>query len=122
MPCRPPSPRFMQRHAHRDETDWAQIAGLYDLLLARIPTPVVALNRAVAIAERDGPASGLALIDAILAAGDLAGYQPAHAARAELLRRLGRTAEARDAYEQALALTKQEPERRFLNRRLAALG
>jgi RNA polymerase sigma-70 factor (ECF subfamily) len=105
-----------------DMTDWTQIAGLYDLLLARIPTPVVALNRAVAIAERDGPASGLALIDAILAAGDLTGYQPAHAARAELLRRLGRSAEARDAYQQALALTKQEPERRFLNRRLAALG
>jgi len=86
------------------------------------PSPVVALNRAAAIAMRDGPAAGLALIDEILAGGDLADYHLAHSARAELCRRLGRTVEARASYERALALTRQEPERRFLERRLAALG
>ena len=85
------------------------------------PSPVVELNRAVAVAMRDGPAAGLALIDAILARGELADYHLAHAARADLCRRLGRTAEARAAYERALALTQQEPERRFLERRLAEL-
>jgi RNA polymerase sigma-70 factor, ECF subfamily len=102
-------------------TDWAQIVGLYDVLLQAAPSPVVELNRAVAVAMRDGPAAGLGLIDAILARGDLDGYHLAHSARAELCRRLGRTAEARAAYERALALTKQAPERRFLERRLGEL-
>jgi RNA polymerase sigma-70 factor (ECF subfamily) len=102
-------------------TDWAQIAGLYDVLLRVEPSPVVELNHAVAVAMRDGPEAGLALIDAILAQGDLADYHLAHAARADLCRRLGRTAEARASYERALALTQQEPERRFLERRLAEL-
>ena len=103
-------------------TDWAEIAGLYDALVILVPTPVVALNRAVAVAMRDGPAAGLALIDDILARGDLANYYLAHAARADLCRRLGQTADARAAYERALALTQQEPERRFLARRLADLA
>ena len=103
-------------------TDWAQIAGLYDVLLRVEPSPVVELNRAVAIAMRDGPAAGLALIDALLARGELGDYALAHSARADLGRRLGRTADARAAYERALALTKQEPERRFLERRIAELG
>ncbi|MGE0120922.1 MAG: RNA polymerase sigma factor [Dongiaceae bacterium] len=102
-------------------TDWAQIVGLYDVLARVDPSPVIALNRAAAVAMRDGPAAGLALIDAILAGGDLADYRLAHAARADLCRRLGRTAEARAAYERALALTRQEPERRFLARRLREL-
>jgi RNA polymerase sigma-70 factor (ECF subfamily) len=99
-------------------TDWAQIVGLYDVLARADPSPVVELNRAVAVAMRDGPLAGLALIDAILADGDLADYHLAHSARAELCRRLGRTAEARVAYQRALDLTRQEPERRFLERRL----
>jgi RNA polymerase sigma-70 factor (ECF subfamily) len=102
-------------------TDWAQIAGLYDVLLRVNPSPVVELNRAVAVAMRDGPAAGLALIDAILARGDLTDYHLAHSARADLCRRLGRSADARAAYERALGLTRQEPERRFLERRLADL-
>jgi RNA polymerase sigma-70 factor (ECF subfamily) len=102
-------------------TDWAQIVELYELLAQAEPSPVVELNRAVAVAMRDGPAAGLALIDAILARGDLADYHLAHAARAELCRRLGRTDEARVAYQQAIALARQEPERRFLDRRLAEL-
>jgi RNA polymerase sigma-70 factor (ECF subfamily) len=102
-------------------TDWAQIVGLYDVLARAEPSPVVELNRAVAVAMRDGPEAGLALVDAILARGDLADYRLAHAARADLCRRLGRTGEARASYERALALTQQEPERRFLERRLAEL-
>jgi RNA polymerase sigma-70 factor (ECF subfamily) len=102
-------------------TDWAQIVGLYDVLARVDPSPVIALNRAAAVAMRDGPAAGLALIDAILAGGDLADYRLAHAARADLCRRLGRTADARAAYERALALTRQEPERRFIARRLREL-
>jgi len=102
-------------------TDWAQIVGLYDVLVRAEPSPVVELNRAAAVAMRDGPLAGLTLIDAILARGDLAGYHLAHSARADLCRRLGRTAEARAAYERALQLTQQEPERRFLERRLSAL-
>jgi RNA polymerase sigma-70 factor (ECF subfamily) len=102
-------------------TDWAQIVGLYDVLLRADPSPVVELNRAAAVAMRDGPGAGLALIDAILARGDLRDYYLAHSARAELCRRLGRTAEARAAYERALALTRQEPARRFLERRLREL-
>jgi RNA polymerase sigma-70 factor, ECF subfamily len=103
------------------DTDWARIAGLYDALLAAHPSPVVELNRAVAVAMRDGPAAGLALIDATLGRGDLDGYHLAHAARADLLRRLGRRAEARAAYERALALARQGPERRFLTNRLSQL-
>ena len=103
-------------------TDWAQIVGLYDVLARIAPSPVVDLNRAVAVAMRDGPAAGLALIDAILARGELADYHLAHAARADLCRRLGRTGEARAAYEQALALARQEPERRFLERRVGELA
>jgi RNA polymerase sigma-70 factor (ECF subfamily) len=103
-------------------TDWAQIVGWYDVLAQADPSPVVALNRAVAVAMRDGPATGLSLIDGILARGDLGNYHLAHAARADLCQRLGRTEEARVSYERALVLTKQEPERRFLQRRLAELG
>jgi RNA polymerase sigma-70 factor, ECF subfamily len=102
-------------------TDWTEIVGLYDALARAEPSPVVALNRAVAVAMRDGPAAGLVLIDALLAGGDLADYHLAHAARAELCRRLGRMAEARAAYERALSLARQEPERRFLMQRLADL-
>jgi RNA polymerase sigma-70 factor, ECF subfamily len=103
-------------------TDWAQIVALYDLLARAEPSPVVELNRAVAVAMRDGPAAGLALIDAILERGDLSDYHLAHAARADLCRRLGRRADARASYERALSLTEQEPEQRFLERRLAELG
>jgi RNA polymerase sigma-70 factor, ECF subfamily len=103
-------------------TDWVQIVGLYDVLMRVEPSPVVELNRAAAVAMRDGPSAGLTLIDAILARGDLETYHLTHAARADLCRRLGRTAEARAAYERALRLTQQEPERRFLQRRLAALS
>jgi RNA polymerase sigma-70 factor (ECF subfamily) len=102
-------------------TDWAQIAGLYDVLMRGAPSPVVELNRAVAVAMRDGPEAGLALIDAILSRGDLEDYHLAHSARADLCRRLGRTAEARASYERALGLTRLEPERRFLERRLDEL-
>ena len=102
-------------------TDWVQIVGLYDVLLRAEPSPVVELNRAVAVAMRDGPGAGLSLIDAILARGDLENYHLAHAARADLCRRLGRTVEARAAYERALSLAQQEPERRFLKGRLAEL-
>jgi RNA polymerase sigma-70 factor (ECF subfamily) len=102
-------------------TDWTEIVGLYDALARADASPVIELNRAVAVAMRDGPAAGLVLIDAILERGDLMDYRLAHAARAELCRRLGRTAEARGAYERALALTRQEPERRFLDRRLSEL-
>ena len=108
--------------AHAADTDWAQIVGLYDVLLRIDPSPVVELNRAAAVAMHDGPAAGLALIDAILVRGDLADYQLAHSARADLCRRLGRTEEARESYQRALALTRQEPERRFLERRLQELG
>ena len=103
-------------------TDWTEIVGLYDVLLRASPSPVVELNRAAAIALRDGPQAGLELIDALLARGELADYAPAHLARADLCRRLNRTADARAAYERALSLARQEPERRFLERRLAELG
>jgi RNA polymerase sigma-70 factor (ECF subfamily) len=102
-------------------TDWAQIVGLYDVLLRADPSPVVALNRAVAVAMRDGPAAGLAVIDAILARGELREYHLAHSARADLCRRLGRVADARVSYEHALSLVEQQPERRFLERRLREL-
>jgi RNA polymerase sigma-70 factor (ECF subfamily) len=107
--------------ATAERTDWRQIAGLYDVLVRADPSPVVELNRAAAIAMRDGPAAGLALVEGILARGELADYALAHSARADLCRRLGRTAEARVSYERALALTRQEPQRRFLTRRLAEL-
>ncbi len=103
-------------------TDWAQIVGLYDVLLNAEPSPVVELNRAAAVAMRDGPSAGLALIDAILARGELRDYHLAHSARADLCRRLGRAADARASYARALALARQEPERRFLSRRLAELN
>jgi RNA polymerase sigma-70 factor, ECF subfamily len=108
--------------SHAAATDWAQIVGLYDALARVDPSPVVELNRAVAVAMRDGPSPGLALIDGILARGDLEDYHLAHAARAELCRRLGRTGDARDAYRRALDLTRQEPERRFLQLRLGQLS
>lgn len=103
-------------------TDWAQIVGLYDVLARADPSPVVELNRAVAVAMRDGPLAGLTRIDAILARGDLHDYHLAHAARADLCRRLGRTKDARLSYERALKLARQEPERRFLERRLRDLS
>ncbi|WP_390344878.1 RNA polymerase sigma factor [Variovorax boronicumulans] len=111
-------------HAEAPEaaaTDWPQIVGLYDVLLRLDPSPVAELNRAAAVAMRDGPAAGLALIDALLARGELAKYHLAHGARAELCRRLGRTDDARAAYLQALSLVRQQPERQFLERQLASL-
>ena len=104
------------------ETDWGQIVGLYDRLLQREPSPVVALNRAVAIAMRDGPEAGLAQIEPMLDAPPLAAYHLTHAAHADLCRRAGRLADARVSYRRALDLARQEPERRFLRRRLAELG
>jgi RNA polymerase sigma-70 factor, ECF subfamily len=102
-------------------TDWVQIAALYDVLLRLEPSPIVELNRAAAIAMRDGPTAGLQLIDDILARGDLTSYHLAHAARGELCRRLGRMPDARASYERALVLANQEPERRFFARRLQEL-
>jgi RNA polymerase sigma-70 factor, ECF subfamily len=108
--------------ASADATDWNQIVALYDMLLRIELSPIVELNRAVAVTMRDGAAAGLALIDGILARGELTDYHLAHAARADMYRRLGQRAAARGAYQQALALARQEPERRFLERRLAELG
>jgi RNA polymerase sigma-70 factor (ECF subfamily) len=105
-----------------EETAWHQIVAWYDLLLQLHPSPVVELNRAVAVAMRDGPVEGLRLVDALLEQGHLSHYHLAHAARADLCRRLGKTDIAREAYQQALALVKQEPERRFLEKRLQELG
>ncbi|MGA6826995.1 RNA polymerase sigma factor [Nitrospira sp. NS4] len=102
-------------------TDWAQIVALYDLLMRAAPSPIVELNRAVAVAMKDGPAAGLALVDALLVRGELADYHLLHSARADFCRRLGNREDARASYERALALTKQEPERRFLAKRLAEL-
>jgi len=99
-------------------TDWPQIVALYGVLARAEPSPVVELNRAVAVAMRDGPEAGLALIDAIFTRGELTDYHLAHSARADLCRRLGRRPEARSSYERALALTRLEPERRFLEKRL----
>jgi len=104
-----------------EATDWVQIVGLYDVLMRLNPSPIVALNRAVAVAMRDSPAAGLTLIDAILERGELTEYPLAHSARADLCRRLGRLDDARAAYARALALTHQEPERRFLEARLVDL-
>jgi RNA polymerase sigma-70 factor, ECF subfamily len=125
----PPGPYAVQAaiaavHAEAataDQTDWAQIVGLYDVLWRTDDSPVIELNRAAAVAMRDGPAAGLALIDAILSRGDLQDYQFAHSARADCCRRLGRVDEARAAYTRALELARQEPERRFLERRLRSL-
>ena len=129
LPLRRPGPYCLQAAiaaVHADAasaaaTDWAEIVGLYDLLVAVEPSPVVELNRAVAVAMRDGSAAGLTLVDALLAGGDLADYRLAHAARADLCRRLGKNGEARESYQRALALTRQGPERRFIERRLAEL-
>ncbi|WP_085636644.1 MULTISPECIES: RNA polymerase sigma factor [unclassified Pseudomonas] len=105
-----------------DETDWAQIVGLYDVLLRVTPSPVIELNRAVAVAKRDGALAGLTLIEGILERGELQDYHLAHSARAEFCRQLGRTDEARTAYARALELTRQAPERRFIEGRLRELG
>ncbi|MBV4457110.1 RNA polymerase sigma factor [Pseudomonas sp. COR58] len=104
------------------ETDWAQIVGLYDVLLRATPSPVIELNRAVAVAKRDGALAGLTLIEGILERGELQDYHLAHSARAEFCRQLGRTDEARTAYARALELTRQAPERRFIEGRLRELG
>ena len=109
------------RSPSAETTDWAQIVGLYDVLRRAEPSPIIDLNRAAAVAMRDGPEAGLALVDAILAQGALSDYHLAHAARADLCRRLGLAEEARTSYERALALARQEPERRFLQGRLAEL-
>ena len=112
-------------HAHAGDaaaTDWNEIVGLYDVLLQMTPSPVIELNRAVAVAMRDGPEAGLKIVDGILDRGELRDYRLAHAARADFCRRLGRTGDARAAYERARTLTRQEPERRFLERRIAELG
>jgi RNA polymerase sigma-70 factor (ECF subfamily) len=103
------------------ETDWAQIIALYDLLSRAEPSPIIELNRAVAVAMRDGPAKGLELVDGLLERGELAQYHLAHATRADFCRRLGKKADARASYQRALALAKQEPERRFLEKRLGEL-
>jgi RNA polymerase sigma-70 factor (ECF subfamily) len=100
------------------DTDWSEIVGLYDVLRRADPSPIVELNRAAAIAMRDGPGAGLPLIDALLARGELTDYHLAHSARAELCRRLGRIEDARSSYRRALSLARQEPERRFLEHRL----
>jgi RNA polymerase sigma-70 factor (ECF subfamily) len=104
------------------QTDWSEIVGLYDVLLRVEPSPVIELNRAAAVAMRDGPEAGLALIEAILVRGDLVDYAPAHSARAELCRRLMRWSQARESYQRALELTRQEPQRHFLERRIADLA
>ena len=108
--------------ARAADTDWNEIVELYNLLLQIDSSPVIQLNRAAAIAMRDGPEAGLALVDALLATGDLDDYHLAHSARADLSRRLGRAGDARASYQRALSLTRQEPERRFLERRLRELG
>jgi RNA polymerase sigma-70 factor (ECF subfamily) len=103
-------------------TDWNEIVGLYDVLMRASPSPVIELNRAVAVAMHDGPAAGLALIDAIFIRGDLRDYYLAHSAQADLYRRLGKTAEARDSYSRALSFARQEPARHFIERRLRELA
>jgi RNA polymerase sigma-70 factor (ECF subfamily) len=103
-------------------TDWSKIVDLYGALYKLAPSPVIELNRAAAIAMRDGPAAGLPLIDSLIERGELSGYHLAHSARADLCRRLGRYADSRKAYETALSLTRQGPERRFIQTRLKALS
>jgi RNA polymerase sigma-70 factor, ECF subfamily len=107
--------------ANPNATDWPQIVALYDVLLQMEPSPVIELNRAVAVAMRDGPAAGLALIERINRKGGLSGYLWLYSAQADLYRRLGRVPEARAAYEKALSLSEQEPEKRFLEKRLREL-
>ena len=107
---------------HYDATDWAQIIGLYDALLRVQPSPIIELNRAVAVAMHNGPAAGLMLVDRLLTLEPIKQYHLAHAARADLCRRLGRFDDARDAYLAALGLTQQLPEKAFIERRLGALG
>jgi RNA polymerase sigma-70 factor (ECF subfamily) len=119
--CRRRSPRCTPRLPEAAATDWAQIVALYDVLERLDPSPIVSLNRAVALAMRDGPAAGLALVEEILRKGELEEYHFAHAARADLCRRLGRSADARSSYERALSLARQAPERRFLAQRIAEL-
>jgi RNA polymerase sigma-70 factor (ECF subfamily) len=102
-------------------TDWRQIVAIYDRLVQIQPSPIVSLNRSVAIAMRDGPEAGLAQIETLLAQGELANYYLAHSARADMYRRLGNADEARSAYQRALALTQQEPERQFLQERIRQL-
>lgn len=104
------------------DTDWNQIVGLYDVLLRASPSPVIELNRAVAVAMRDGPQAGVELIESILKRGDLSDYHPAHSARADLYRRLGKKEEALDAYHRALELTQQEPQKRFIQKRLEEIN
>ena len=104
-----------------EQTDWNEIVGLYDVLQAKSPSPIVELNRAVAVAMRDGAEAGVTLIDELFARNELKDYRPAHAAHAELCRRAGRLEDARKSFARALQLTRQEPERRFLERRLASL-
>lgn len=111
----------MPKRGRRGYRPWAEIVGLYDVLMRADPSPVVELNRAAALAMRDGPESGLALIDELLDRGELADYALAQSARAELCWRLGRTADAIEYYERALGLTSQEPQRRFISRRLGQL-
>jgi len=108
--------------AEAASTDWAQIVALYDLLARAEPSPIIELNRAVAVAMRDEPAAGLKLVEDILVRGELTDYHLIHSARADFCRRLGMKTEAKSSYERALALAKQEPERRFLEKRLAELG
>lgn len=108
--------------AHGSRNGWAEIVGLYDLLLKVTPTPVVELNRAVAVAMSDGPARGLALVDEIRRRGELEDYYLAHSARADLCKRLGKTSEAVNSYRRALSLARQEPARRFIVQRLQELG
>ena len=103
-------------------TDWVQVVSLYDMLLQANPSPVVELNRAIAVAMRDGPRAGLALIDALIGRGELADYHPAHATRADLNRRLGQSDVALACYRRALDLARQEPERRFLKKRIAEIS
>jgi len=105
-----------------EATDWREIVALYDVLARIEPSPIVELNRAVAVAMRDGPAAGVVLIEALIARGELDDYHLAHAAHADLCRRLGRVEQARGSYERAIALARQEPERRFLQRRLGELS
>ena len=119
--CRPRSRRSTRRRAKSAATDWPQIAALYGVLSRVAPSPVVELNRAVAVAMAEGPAAGLSILEALRAGGGLQDHHLFHAARADLLGRLGRTAEAREAYEQSLSLVTNEPERRLLERKRSAL-
>jgi len=113
--------RYSRKRLPSDKTDWARIVSLYEALARIIPSPVVELNRAVAVAMADGPAAGLALVEVLAAASELRGYHLLHATRADLLRRLGRMTEAAESYREALALTGSDAERRFLERRLAEI-